>query len=63
MQKIGEDVNFDVSESIVIIGFGQMGQVKVIICFPGKVVLSGFSSSRYDFAGSGQFFVNAIGLR
>ncbi|KAG7615108.1 K(+) efflux antiporter 3 [Arabidopsis thaliana] len=26
-EKIGEDVNFDVSESIVIIGFGQMGQV------------------------------------
>ncbi|XP_010432131.1 PREDICTED: K(+) efflux antiporter 3, chloroplastic [Camelina sativa] len=25
--RIGEDVNFDVSESIVIIGFGQMGQV------------------------------------
>ncbi|ESQ38115.1 hypothetical protein EUTSA_v10028445mg [Eutrema salsugineum] len=26
-ERIGEDVNYDVSESIVIIGFGQMGQV------------------------------------
>lgn len=56
-------MNFDVSESIVIIGFGQMGQVKVIICFPGKVVLNGFMLSRYDFAGAGQFFVNTVGLR
>lgn len=27
MQNVDEEVNFDVSESIVIIGFGQMGQV------------------------------------
>lgn len=39
LQNEDEEVNFDVSESIVIIGFGQMGQVKSLslsISFLGK---------------------------
>lgn len=45
-------MNYDVSESIVIIGFGQMGQVKVILFFffpcIEKVVLSGLVSYSVD---------------
>lgn len=67
MQNVDEEVNFDVSESVVIVGFGQMGQVTKVLSFSISFLEKGkFGLSKWfhiEFAGVGQLFVNAIGLR